>query len=281
MSAPPSSIDRDTPSAPTPVSSSKPPRGWMPRRWTPRCRERAALMALSLGALLVFVGWPELDVAISRQFYGAGGQFPANEQTGVRWVYEAVPWLGRLLFGVCALALLLHRGLHPRACRRLCRPLWRRAVVMCLVLTLGLGAVVHGLFKEHWGRPRPRDTQVFQGAHPFTPIWQPSSRCERNCSFVSGHAATGFALIGVGLFGPRATRRRWWAIGTFTGAAIGLLRVAQGGHYTSDIVFGLVFMWATCVGLREVWLRATCRQRARRRRQRAVAEVGEVALRAA
>jgi lipid A 4'-phosphatase len=235
-------------------------------RWTPRSRERTALLGLTLAALALFLAWPGLDVAISHHFYDTAGHFPANEWAGVRWAYEAVPWLGRLLFCASVATLLVRRGLDPQRRQGLRRPLRRRAAVMSLVLALGLGALVHGVFKEHWGRPRPRDTQVFQGTQPFTPLWEPSSRCARNCSFVSGHAATGFALIGVGLFGARATRRRWWLIGTVTGSAIGLLRVAQGGHYASDIVFGLVFMWATCVGVREVWLRARCRQLRQKRR---------------
>jgi lipid A 4'-phosphatase len=131
-----------------------------------------------------------------------------------------------------------------------------------LSLLLGIGALVHGVFKDHWGRPRPNEVTAFAGPHAFVPALHRSSACTRNCSFVSGHAATGFALIGLGMFAAPRRRWQWWLMGTAAGTAIGVMRVAQGRHFASDIVFSLLIMWGTSLLLRELWLRIAWLRRA-------------------
>lgn len=229
-----------------------------------RHAERLALLALTALATLLFDGWPALDLRISAAFHAGGGLFPADQWTAVRAIYWVVPWLGRGAF-VAALVVLWWAWRRPGS---VSRRHWRRSAALALCLLLGLGGVVHGLLKDQWGRPRPDEVQAFQGPLPFVAALQPSALCARNCSFVSGHAATGFALIACGLFGPAHTRRRWWLIGASSGAVIGLVRVAQGRHFASDIVFGLVVVWACCLLLREAWLRTAAWRAARRRVRR-------------
>ena len=229
-----------------------------------KLRHREALH-LGLGLLvaaLVFEGWPGLDVAVSGWFEHGPGRFPANDWTAVQWVYQGVPWLGRALF-IGSLGVLLLAGLRRE---RVARHQWRRCAALALVLALGLGALVHGVFKEHWGRPRPDETTAFAGTLPFQPALHPSSLCATNCSFVSGHAATGFVLMAWGLFGSPATRRRWAWTGLVAGLLIGAVRVAQGRHFASDIVFGALFIALCGVLLREAWLRVMCWRRQRQRR---------------
>jgi lipid A 4'-phosphatase len=80
---------------------------------------------------------------------------------------------------------------------------------------------------------------MFGGDRPFTPPAVLADACERNCSFVSGHAATAFSLIAVAW----VARNRWWLLGgAALGALVGLGRMAQGGHFLSDIVFAF---WVT------------------------------------
>ena len=63
-------------------------------------------------------------------------------------------------------------------------------------------------------------------------------------SFVSNHAAAGFYIVAFA-FLLRGQRRRWmYAGGVFLGTAIGMVRVMQGGHFASDIIFaGLIMLW--------------------------------------
>jgi undecaprenyl-diphosphatase len=77
----------------------------------------------------------------------------------------------------------------------------------------------------------------FGGSRDFTAAPLPATACDKNCSFVSGHASVGFALIA---FSFLATGRRRRAIGAgavAAGALIGLARMIQGAHFLSDVVF--------------------------------------------
>lgn len=224
-----------------------------------RHAERLALVAALALATLAFELWPHADTWISARFF-EGGRFVGDRWPLVRWVYRGVPWLGTLGFLV---ALALSLSVWRRQGGQAMRWRWRRSTALVVLVLLGLGGVVHVALKDGWGRPRPDQVQPFGGAQPFTPALQPSARCDRNCSFVSGHAGAGFALLGLGLFGSRRTRWRWWLIGAGAGGLIGLARIAQGRHFASDIVFCLLAMWAVAVLQRELWLRWTAWRRRR------------------
>ena len=81
---------------------------------------------------------------------------------------------------------------------------------------------------------------------------------------MSGHAAAGFALMAVGLFGSRRTRWRWWALGALAGSVIGAGRIVQGRHFLADIVFCMLALWLVAVLLRLLWLRVVLLKRRRR-----------------
>jgi membrane-associated phospholipid phosphatase len=94
------------------------------------------------------------------------------------------------------------------------------------------------VLKDHWGRARPSQVTEFGGTKTFTPAPLPADQCERNCSFPAGHPAMGFYLLSMAFLVRDQRRRRWAeaaAIGA--GAAIGVVRLAQGGHFLSDVVF--------------------------------------------
>ena len=217
-----------------------------------RLRERRGLILTGLLLLIVFEALPWLDVWVAMQFYAGEGVFPSSDLSWVKASYLATPWVGRLLFLGTALMLIL------AGCRLWAFPRWqrRRAVALHLVLLLGLGLVVHAGFKEHWGRPRPHQVQLFAGAHAYVPALRPGGACDSNCSFVSGHAATGFAVLALGLFSARSARRRWFVVAACSGLLIGMGRMLQGSHFLSDILFAGWLMWAVTVVVREGWLRA-------------------------
>jgi len=223
--------------------------------------ERVAFAALLALSVVVFELVPEVDLRVSAHFHD-GGQFLGVGWAWVQAIYLGSPWVGRAL--VLIALLVLAGGLWRPT--RVARHWRRRALALVVVAALGVGLVVHDLLKDSWGRPRPVATQAFGGDAPFQPPLRPSDLCPRNCSFVSGHAAGGFMFLAVGLLGARRTRWRWWLAGTAAGAVIGLARIAAGGHYLSDIVFGLLAVWGTALIVREVWLRLAAWRQARRRR---------------
>jgi lipid A 4'-phosphatase len=61
----------------------------------------------------------------------------------------------------------------------------------------------------------------------------------------------GFYLAAVGLAFPRH-RRAWLVAGLAAGSAIGLLRLAQGAHFLSDIVFAGMLTWFVALVLAAV-----------------------------
>lgn len=234
------------------ITHQNPPGAW---RW--RQREAAWLAAAVIGACLLVVAWPAMDMQVSGMAYVPGQGFAANTWGWVRAVYEAVPWIGRGL-AVLALLCLIFR----KASQHLLGQRWRRRMLLLgLALLLGVGGMVNGVLKEGWGRPRPVAMQAFGGDRPFMPALRPSKHCKTNCSFVSGHAATGFVLSSVGLLGAASTRRRWLAIGMVAGAFVGGVRVIQGGHFLSDVIFCALVMWACNLVIRELWLRRVARRR--------------------
>jgi lipid A 4'-phosphatase len=127
--------------------------------------------------------------------------------------------------------------------RRSVGPFDARAILFVLaVLAVGPGLVVNVVFKDHWGRARPRDVVHFGGTRTFTPAFVISDQCDRNCSFVSGHASLPFAFVALGYF---LRRRRWavYAAAAAFGGAVGLGRIVQGAHFLSDVVFSGIFVF--------------------------------------
>lgn len=223
-------------------------RGWLRR---PREAEVALALAWLAGASLVFWWWPQIDLHVSAWFVDHQGRFVGDDSAVVRAIYLAVPWIGRgLALAALVVALAWYRRPGPLGVRW-----WRRTLMLGAAMLFIVAGLVNGVLKDQWGRARPVAVVQFGGERAFTPAWQPASQCPRNCSFVSGHAATGFALIAVGLAGTSATRRRWRNIGLACGLVIGLARISQGGHFASDVIVGGFLVWVGACVLRLVWLR--------------------------
>jgi lipid A 4'-phosphatase len=173
----------------------------------------------TMGVLVVF---PEIDVATSRAFYTPGIGFShspilAAIQTNLRFLVAAIV--------VLAATLLVW-------------PRYRRTSIFLLVaLALGPGFLVNTVFKDHWGRARPSQIVEFGGGKALTSAFVPADQCMRNCSFPAGDPAVGFFLISGALLIGSAALRRWSVAGAvLIGGALGIMRIAQGGHFLSDVI---------------------------------------------
>lgn len=214
-------------------------------------REIRLWLVFGSALLLIYIVWPGVDLPVSAWFYRPDNGFWIDDLPWVQAVHHTVPWVGRLLLlGSLAGWLLGRYGRRP-GLRRLTRP----AAGLFLGLVFGLGLLAHGVLKEHWGRARPVQISQFGGSASFTPPWQPASECRRNCSFVSGHAGTGFALIALGALAAPRRRRYWLLTGWSAGLLLGALRIAQGGHFLSDVLFGGLLLWGTSLAIRACWTR--------------------------
>ncbi|MCM0044870.1 MAG: phosphatase PAP2 family protein [Burkholderiaceae bacterium] len=215
-------------------------------------RVRPDLLALGL-CIALFAALPRLDLAVSALLLDAAG--------GFRWANEPLVLLSYELFkakyvGWVVVALLVYLlaacfGLRSAAGRR------RAVVFLLLFIVTGPVLLVNTGLKDQWGRARPIEVVQFGGSSSYSPPLAPASQCDTNCSFVSAHAAAGFALIGLYW---TTRRRRWLAAGILLGSAVGIGRMMRGAHFLSDIVFAFWAVYLT--GLLLEWLLLREHQRA-------------------
>jgi lipid A 4'-phosphatase len=209
-------------------------------------RGAAIYAGLVVAALALFLLVPQLDLWVSGLFWHPGRGFVLRDWAPVNFTYRAIPWItwGVILVAAAAAAWLFLMQ----------RPLWRfdRKALLFVALStaLGPGLLANTVLKDHWDRARPTKIEAFGGTRHFTPAPLPSTECPRNCSFVSGHAALGFSLVAFGfLLPPGRERRRAIAAALGFGAFVGLVRIAQGGHFLSDVVWAGLLVFGTTAAL--------------------------------
>lgn len=204
--------------------------------------------------LLLDFGWPlgvllaltlvfrlsDLDLSFARTFYVDGAGWVDKDF----WLWELLLEAGMipgLLIGLGGLVCL------AAGCRKPDLKRYRRAsLFLVLLLLIGPGLLVNTVFKDNWGRPRPKQVVEFGGSLPFLPVWE-RGHAEEGKSFASGHAAIGFYTCAP-FFVLRRRRQRAALLTLVAGTAYGLLmgvgRMAQGGHFASDVLWawGFVFL---------------------------------------
>jgi len=205
---------------------------------------KAAVLYAGSCALVIALSllFPDIDIVVSRPFYGSAQGFYLAGSFLVRFIEVGVPWIVRTMIVLAVIAALWLAIVR--------RPLWRidrKALVFVILATvLGPGLIANTMLKDHWGRARPYQVAEFGGTRQFTPAPLPAGQCPRNCAFVSGHAALGFSLVSFALLLPFGWRRRAAIAAAIAfGAVIGIGRIAAGRHFLSDVVFAGLIVFAT------------------------------------
>jgi lipid A 4'-phosphatase len=201
------------------------------------------VFGLTVGlAVLVFTLFPQIDLWVSGLFYRSDTGFFLADWAPVRLLRGAVPLItiAVLVFGAaCLVARLLGRS-SLVGCN------FRVAIYLVVSLAVGPGLVANTILKDHWGRARPSQVTQFGGNRDFTAALVPATQCERNCSFVAGDPALGFYLVSFAFLVPTPRRRRLAeAAALGVGAVLGFVRIAQGGHFFSDVVFAGLVVYAS------------------------------------
>ena len=196
----------------------------------------ASIVILSVLASLVL--WPQIDLVVSGWFYRPEDRFFLGNVPLFDALHVAAHAGSRIL-GFAALVLTALAAGQRRPILGLDSKAW---LFLFLGLLLGPGLVANGIFKDHWGRARPRDITEFGGAMHFSPALLPTDQCQRNCSFVSGDGAFGFYLPAIAYVVPPPRSRRYYWGGMGLGALFGLARLAAGAHFLSDNLFAAVFV---------------------------------------
>jgi len=201
---------------------------------------------------LALVIWPAGDLWSTSVFYNPVAGFTFKQHPVNRFIYEAVEWVSRtVIVGLLVFLLLAWTARKTDAFFLAHR---KAALYLLLVALIGPLFLVNSVFKDQWGRARPSQVVEFGGAKQFSRATIPADQCAKNCSFVSGHASTGFFFLAPAFVFIRR-RHLWLAAGTTGGLAIGLVRMMQGGHFLSDVLFSGVVVYLTAWALHAVMYR--------------------------
>jgi membrane-associated PAP2 superfamily phosphatase len=189
------------------------------------------LAVLVVGTILLCA--TPLDVWISSLFYTPGGRdrWSLEHNFIFQIIYKYGTWPTYALALVSGALLLLSLAVvRLRAWRR-------RLAVAFLTVVIGPWLLTNLVLKENWGRPRPRELKVFGGRWDYRPVWRPGPSAE-GPSFPSGHAAMAFGLFGAVFLLRRRRPARWVGAGLAGyGTLMGLVRIVQGAHFASDVLW--------------------------------------------
>jgi lipid A 4'-phosphatase len=191
-------------------------------------------ISLIITAFLTFllILFPEVDISFSQLFFSEESGFIYQENFLVYQLYALLPLLTKLFILVCLL-YLVYLVVKYRSYERILR-----SGVFFLVIAAAIspGLVVNEVFKENFGRARPRHIEEFNGKREFTGAFTMSDQCKRNCSFSSGHAAMGYFLTAIAYTTNLLYFNRIYLIGIVFGSLVGLSRIVMGGHFLSDVL---------------------------------------------
>ncbi|MBK1640545.1 hypothetical protein CKO12_01355 [Chromatium okenii] len=214
-----------------------------------RRNELLPLLALTAAAVLGTVPFwlSDADVWLAAQFYhpDAADVWWEGQRPLWQWCYHIVPFLvGAIVLGSAAVIAASFRWSQLQRPRRL-------AIFLLAVTLLGPGLLVNGIFKEHWGRPRPHQTIAFGGSEIYQPPLAFHSSGSGK-SFPSGHSSIGF-LIGALFFWWRRERpilaRLALLISLLAGSLIGMARMAMGDHFASDVIWSAVMVYGVAAAI--------------------------------
>lgn len=192
-----------------------------------------------VACIILFLAMPNLDLKIASLYYKENS-FYLNDNLFVQFIY----WF---FARIHALYLLAFIGAIIYGYYRKQHAIKKKAIFLLLCAILGPGIIVNLVLKDNsLGRPRPRHIEALGGEMIYSPPFYYSGECKRNCSFVSGHAAIAFFLLA---FAWVRHRRIWLVYGVALGLVVGFVRILQGGHFLSDVIFAGWVTYFTCVAV--------------------------------
>ncbi|PQO36701.1 phosphatase PAP2 family protein [Blastopirellula marina] len=223
----------------SPSPSTRPPSGQL-------LLAMAAGPLLLLAALTALCYLTPLDLVTTRQFFSpSGNPFPFRETVVANLIYDYGP-IPAIVFGTISAILFL--GSFTFGSLRSTR---KGALFCLLAIVLGPGILINSVLKPNWGRPRPCDTVAFGGGQNYIPPGT-IGPYEMAKSFPSGHASMGFVFLLPAFLLLDKHRRlaaAMFAVGVLLGGGVGLSRIAEGGHFLSDIAWSGAIVYFTGLAL--------------------------------
>ncbi len=200
---------------------------------------------LLLAVLTVIIAHFGLDLRLQALFYQHGtGWFMGEKPLWMLlYKYGNIPAL-LCLFG-SIIILILGFWMIPFIKFR------KMALLFILVIVIGPGLFVNMIFKDHWGRPRPREIVQFDGTMQFCESYQIGVP-GKGKSFPCGHASIGFVLFVPAFFFRKRHKIRSIILltaGLAYGTLMGIGRMVQGGHFASDVIWSAGLVYLTAIGI--------------------------------
>lgn len=199
---------------------------------------------MAIALITPFSAW--LDLNLSALFFTkesiSGSHFLIHPWLDFLFNYAIYP--GEILASLAAVIWLLSYIMKSL------RPYRSAAIVLSLSMVVGAGLIVHAILKDHWGRPRPRQIVEFGGDQPFRAYYQPNFQQPKHAkSFPCGHCSTGFYFFAMAVVGMRYRNSvliyTGFALALTLGTLLSYARIAQGGHFLTDVIFSALIMWLT------------------------------------
>ena len=199
-----------------------------------------SVLAIAVAVGIVFGIYGNFDLNLSSQFFDwqsmlftTGAQpWEQHSRDAARLIITATAAVPGV--AVFAKLVLPHRRMFVGG---------RTALFMLLTLVIGPGIVANLVLKDHWHRARPIDILYFGGNDRFTPWWDPRGTCPNNCSFIAGEPSGAFWTMAAAAVAPPQWQIAAYSAAVIFGVALGILRMAAGGHFFTDVVFAGVFMY--------------------------------------
>jgi len=189
---------------------------------------------------ILLVTFPNIDIEVSRYFFSEElGKFSMKKVWWVDILYESCRPV--IIFSVIGLIILWQFNKYKGT--KFLSVDGRRVACKLLILLLGAGLIVNAIFKDQFGRARPRHIVEFHGTQQFTPAFVITDQCDKNCSFSSGHGAGAYFTLALALL--FRNRKRALAVAFVYGTSVSIARIAAGGHFFSDNIVSFFVMALT------------------------------------
>ncbi len=199
----------------------------------------AVVLGVGIVVGIIFGVYPQLDLKLAALFYDPATHKFIASADWVVYVRDAATLLITLLVAPAFFAIV-GKLVMPR--RRMLIP-GRAALFLSVSLAVGPFLLANVILKDHWARMRPADMVQFGGNAQITAWWDPTGPCPDNCSFIAGEPSAAFWTLAPASFAPPQWRPLAYAGVLIFGAAMGVLRMAGGAHFFSDVVFAGVLMF--------------------------------------
>lgn len=203
--------------------------------------KEAALVIVFLVSATFLIAYTNADITIS-SYFCIDGKWPIGDQHPWKFLYK-LDRTPSFIIAIVGLAAFVISFFRPDK-RHWAKP----GIFLFLLLVIGPGLIVNATFKDHWGRPRPREIVQFQGKKEFLQPWQ-KGISGNGRSFPSGHTSAAFYMTAPYFIYRRNNKqkaRNWLIGGTIFAVLMSIARISQGGHFLSDNLWacGMVYLTA-------------------------------------